>query len=104
LKDYGKAVRKILTEAGCEFLRQGRGDHEIWTSPNASKPFTLPVTIPSRHLANKILTKDAGFAEGVLNIVQLPERSADRALSARPIAGTPKAAQTTSTTARASRR
>jgi hypothetical protein len=24
----------------------------------------VPVTIPSRHLANKILTKDAGLAKG----------------------------------------
>jgi len=61
LKDYGKAVRTILADAGCTFLRQGRGDHEIWTSPHKPKPFTVPVTIPSRHLANKILTKDAGL-------------------------------------------
>jgi hypothetical protein len=61
LKDYGKPLRKILTEAGCRFLRRGRGDHEIWTSPHRPKPFTVPVTIPSRHLANKILTTDAGL-------------------------------------------
>ena len=61
MKDYGKPLRKILREAGCEFLRRGRGDHEIWISPQAAKPFTVPVTIPSRHLANKILTKDAGL-------------------------------------------
>jgi hypothetical protein len=61
LKDYGKPVRAILRKAGCVFLRQGRGDHEIWISPNTDKPFTVPVTIPSRHLANKILTKDAGL-------------------------------------------
>jgi len=61
LKDYGKPVRKILREAGCKLLRQGRGDHEIWISPNTKKPFAVPVTIPSRHLANKILAKDAGL-------------------------------------------
>jgi HicA-like toxin of HicAB toxin-antitoxin system len=61
LKDYGKPLRQLLTEAGCRFLRQGRGDHEIWVSPKTDKPFTVPVTIPSRHLANKILTKDAGL-------------------------------------------
>jgi hypothetical protein len=61
LKDFGKPLRKKLEEGGCSFLRQGRGDHEIWTGPNADKPFTVPVTIPSRHLANKILTKDAGL-------------------------------------------
>jgi predicted RNA binding protein YcfA (HicA-like mRNA interferase family) len=60
LKGYGRAVRKILIEAGCKFLRQGRGDHEIWTSPHAQKPFTVPLTIASRHTANKVL-KDAGL-------------------------------------------
>jgi predicted RNA binding protein YcfA (HicA-like mRNA interferase family) len=60
LKGYGRAVRKILIEAGCKFLRQGRGDHEVWTSPHAQKPFTVPLTIASRHTANKVL-KDAGL-------------------------------------------
>jgi hypothetical protein len=60
LKGYGRAVRKILIEAGCRFLRQGRGDHEIWTSPHADKPFTVPVNIASRHTPNKVL-KDAGL-------------------------------------------
>ena len=40
MKGYGKAVRKILIDAACKFLRQGRGDHEVWTSPHARKPFT----------------------------------------------------------------
>ncbi|MEH1909185.1 MAG: type II toxin-antitoxin system HicA family toxin [Nostoc sp.] len=26
-------VKKLLTEAGCYFKRQGKGDHEIWYSP-----------------------------------------------------------------------
>jgi hypothetical protein len=47
LKGYGKAVRRILIKAGGKFLRHGRGDHEIWTSPHASKPFTVPATIAS---------------------------------------------------------
>ena len=49
---------KILIEAGCRFLRQGRGDHEIWTSPHAPK-FTVPVTIASRHGEQDL--KDAGL-------------------------------------------
>ena len=60
MKGYGKAVRGILIEAGCKLLRQGRGDHEVWTSPHARKPFTVPVTMTSRHTANKVL-KDAGL-------------------------------------------
>lgn len=64
MKGYGKAVRKILSEAGCKLLRQGRGDHEIWTSLHSAKPFTVPVTIASRHTANKVL-KDAGLQKVV---------------------------------------
>lgn len=60
MNDYSKPVRQILTEHGCQLLRQGRGDHEIWTSPHAPQPFTVPVKIKSRHTANGIL-KDAGL-------------------------------------------
>ncbi|MQM38457.1 hypothetical protein KBTX_02468 [wastewater metagenome] len=60
MNDYGKPVRRILTENGCYLLRQGRGDHEVWTSPHASRPFTVPTKIKSRHTANGIL-KDAGL-------------------------------------------
>jgi hypothetical protein len=60
VNDYGKAVRDILRENGCSFLRHGRGDHDVWMSPLAIKPFTVPVKIKSRHTANGIL-KDAGL-------------------------------------------
>lgn len=60
MSDYGKAVREILKENGCSFLRQGRGSHEVWTSPNAGEPFTVPIKIKSRHTANGVL-KDAGL-------------------------------------------
>ena len=60
MNDYGKAVREILKANGCSFLRQGRGSHEVWTGPQAAKPFTVPVSIKSRHTANGIL-KDAGL-------------------------------------------
>lgn len=60
MNDYGKAVREILNANGCRFQRQGRGDHEVWTSPKAPKPFTVPVKIKSRHTANGVL-KDAGL-------------------------------------------
>lgn len=60
MRGYGKQVRDILDAAGCTFLRHGRGDHDIWTSPNTPSPFTVPVNIDSRHTANKVL-KDAGL-------------------------------------------
>jgi hypothetical protein len=60
VNDYGKEVRKRHQEAGCEFVRHGQGDHDVWLSPLAKRPLTVPVKIKSRHMANKIL-KDAGL-------------------------------------------
>jgi hypothetical protein len=60
MKGYGKAVRDKLAEAGCQFVRHGRGDHDIWMSPISGQNLTVPVKIMSRHLANKVL-KDAGL-------------------------------------------
>ena len=59
MKDFGKAVRGRLSEAGCVFLRRGKGDHDIWATPEG-KPIVVPVKIKSRHTANGIL-KDAGL-------------------------------------------
>jgi hypothetical protein len=60
VKGYGKAVRDILKEGGCRFVRHGKGDHDIWYSPITNEPITVPVKLPSRHLANEIL-KTAGL-------------------------------------------
>ena len=38
---YTREVKKRLRAAGCRFLRQGRGDHEIWESPINGVRFTL---------------------------------------------------------------
>jgi hypothetical protein len=60
VKGFGKAVREKLTEAGCRFVRHGRGDHDIWYSSVSDQNLTVPVKIMSRHMANKVL-KDAGL-------------------------------------------
>jgi predicted RNA binding protein YcfA (HicA-like mRNA interferase family) len=60
VNDYGKDVRKRLLEAGCFFVRHGRGDHDIWHSPSVRRPLTVPVKIKSRHMANKT-PRDAGL-------------------------------------------
>lgn len=57
-------MRDILAENGCEFVRRGRGDHDIWRSPLTEKNFTVPVNIESRHTANGIL-KDAGLKKAL---------------------------------------
>ncbi len=62
MRGYGRLVRDRLEAAGCSFVRHGRGDHDIWRSPIAPTPFTVPVVIESRHTANKVL-KDAGLGK-----------------------------------------
>jgi predicted RNA binding protein YcfA (HicA-like mRNA interferase family) len=49
-----------LKNAGCYFLREGKGSHEIWFSPRTNRTFTVPANIVSRILANEIL-KQAGL-------------------------------------------
>jgi hypothetical protein len=47
-------------EAGCRFERHGKGDHDIWFSPQTGVRFTVDHKIKSRHTANAIL-KQAGL-------------------------------------------
>lgn len=56
---YTRELKKILKKAGCKFDRQGKGDHEIWITPNG-KRFTVDSDIKSRHTANEVL-KQAGL-------------------------------------------
>jgi predicted RNA binding protein YcfA (HicA-like mRNA interferase family) len=60
VSDYAGPVREILQLHDCWFVRQGKGDHEIWRSPLTENPLTVPTKIKSRHTANKIM-KDAGL-------------------------------------------
>jgi predicted RNA binding protein YcfA (HicA-like mRNA interferase family) len=60
VKGYGKPVREMLRAAGWEFLRHGKGDHDIWHNPKTGQRVTVPVKLLSRHTANDIL-KDAGL-------------------------------------------
>ena len=59
MKDFGKAVRERLGQAGCAFHRHGKGDHDIWITQQG-KSVVVPVQIKSRHTANGVL-KDAGL-------------------------------------------
>jgi predicted RNA binding protein YcfA (HicA-like mRNA interferase family) len=56
---YPELVR-LLKEAGCNFVRAGKGSHEIWFSPITNAKFTVPRYIVIRHTANGAL-KDAGL-------------------------------------------
>jgi predicted RNA binding protein YcfA (HicA-like mRNA interferase family) len=57
---FDRALRDLLLEAGCTLVRQGKGSHEIWSSPITKRNFAVPVGIPSRHTANAIL-RQAGL-------------------------------------------
>jgi predicted RNA binding protein YcfA (HicA-like mRNA interferase family) len=48
-------LRAILLAYQCEFVRKGKGSHEIWQSPLSGKRFSVPVTIVAKPTANAIL-------------------------------------------------
>jgi len=60
MAEYEKKVRQILREYGCNFVRHGKGDHDIWYSPKTNLPITVDGEIKSRHVANAIM-KRAGI-------------------------------------------
>ncbi|QQM29427.1 type II toxin-antitoxin system HicA family toxin [Martelella lutilitoris] len=57
---YLRELKRLLTEAGCEYIRPGKGDHEIWRSPITNRHFTVDSGTKSRHTANETL-KQAGL-------------------------------------------
>jgi hypothetical protein len=60
MSDFAPLLKKYLREAGCYLKRQGKGDHEIWSSPLTGINFVVDGTIKSRHTANAVL-KQAGL-------------------------------------------
>lgn len=51
---------RLLREAGCTFVRHGKGDHDIWYSPKSGVHFPVDQKIKSRFTANAVL-KQAGL-------------------------------------------
>lgn len=62
--DLDRALRDLLRVAGCTFIRQGKGSHEIWHSPITKGNFPVPTGIGSRHTANAIL-RQAGLPKAL---------------------------------------
>jgi predicted RNA binding protein YcfA (HicA-like mRNA interferase family) len=58
-EDFYRELVKRLKDAGCHFVRPGKGSHEIWYSPVSKRTFTVPRAKRS-HTANAVL-KDAGL-------------------------------------------
>ncbi len=59
MAEYEKKVRNELSDAGCSFVRHGKGDHDIWYSPITKRNFPVDSKIKSRFTANEIM-KQAG--------------------------------------------
>jgi predicted RNA binding protein YcfA (HicA-like mRNA interferase family) len=55
MAEYEKKVREILLQNGCNFVRRGKGDHDIWYSPSSHRHVTVDTKIKSRHTANAIM-------------------------------------------------
>ena len=60
MASFYRDLIEILANAGCYFVREGKGDHEIWFSPVSGKHFTVDNGTKSRHTANASL-KQAGL-------------------------------------------
>ena len=48
-------------QSSCEFLRHGKGDHDIWFSPITNRKIVVDGKIKSRHIANEIM-KQSGIS------------------------------------------
>jgi hypothetical protein len=59
-----REVKRLLVDHGCEFVRQGKGDHEIWWSPITDKRFPVDREGRNRHTFNGAL-KTAGIDQKV---------------------------------------
>lgn len=57
---FDRELIRLLSDAGCRFVRPGKGSHDIWYSPISQRQFTVPHGIVSRHTANAVL-RQAGL-------------------------------------------
>lgn len=60
VQGFYRQIVEALKAAGCEFRRQGKGDHEVWYSPITDRSFTVDKGSLSRHTANAVM-KQAGL-------------------------------------------
>jgi predicted RNA binding protein YcfA (HicA-like mRNA interferase family) len=50
-----RRLSALLRDAGCYFVRQGKGSHEIWFSPLTQRSFSVPRNLKKTTTANGIL-------------------------------------------------
>lgn len=59
-RTFDRDIKAALAEAGCRFVRPGKGSHEIWWSRVVGRHVTVPINCVSRHTANAVL-RQAGL-------------------------------------------
>jgi len=57
---FDRELRLLLAQAGCKYVRSGKGSHELWWSPITNRHFAVPHNVVIRHTANGVL-KQAGL-------------------------------------------
>ncbi len=55
MESFTPELKRILAKAGCYFVRNGKGDHEMCFSPSMLVNFVVDSKIKSRHMANAVL-------------------------------------------------
>jgi predicted RNA binding protein YcfA (HicA-like mRNA interferase family) len=55
MTDFTREIRARLRDAGWQFHRRAKGDHEIWINPATGQKVTVDGKVRNRALANKIL-------------------------------------------------
>lgn len=61
---YGRELKRILSRHGCQFVRYGKGDHEIWYSPITNRHISIDAGTKKRFTATSAL-KQAGIEEKI---------------------------------------
>lgn len=59
-RGFYQEIVAVLKSNGCYFVRNGKGDHEIWHSPITNRNISVDKSCMSRFTANGIL-KQAGI-------------------------------------------
>ena len=49
VQGYTRQLKALLRKHGCEFVRAGKRDHEVWRSPHADKPVVIDGKMVTAH-------------------------------------------------------
>lgn len=55
MANFCRDLINLLKKQGCYYVREGKGDHEIWFSPITNRTVTIDKGGKSRHTMNAIL-------------------------------------------------